>query len=53
VSPLAATFEDGYRAVEIADTMIRSWQSARREPTQIPFTLTIHDATQHQGGRRL
>jgi predicted dehydrogenase len=32
VSPLAATFEDGYRAVEIADTMIRSWQSARREP---------------------
>ncbi|MBZ9965668.1 Gfo/Idh/MocA family protein [Mesorhizobium sp. BR1-1-2] len=32
VSPLAATFEDGYRAVEIADSMIRSWQSARREP---------------------
>jgi predicted dehydrogenase len=32
VSPLAATFEDGYRAVEIADAMIRSWQSARREP---------------------
>jgi predicted dehydrogenase len=34
VSPLAATFEDGYRAVEIADTMIRSWQSARREPVE-------------------
>lgn len=32
ISPLAATFEDGYRAVEIADSMIRSWQSARREP---------------------
>jgi predicted dehydrogenase len=32
VSPLAANFEDGYRAVEIADSMIRSWQSARREP---------------------
>jgi predicted dehydrogenase len=34
VSPLAATFEDGYRAVEIADSMIRSWQSARREPVK-------------------
>jgi predicted dehydrogenase len=31
VSPLAATFEDGYRAVEIADTMLRSWKSGRRE----------------------
>jgi predicted dehydrogenase len=31
VAPLAATFEDGYRAAEIADTMIRSWHSARRE----------------------
>ena len=30
-SPLAATFEDGYRAVEIADTMLRSWKSGRRE----------------------
>ena len=34
VAPLAATFEDGYRAVEIADTMIRSWQSARRETVE-------------------
>lgn len=34
VAPLAATFEDGYRAVEIADTMIRSWQSGRREPVK-------------------
>jgi predicted dehydrogenase len=31
VAPLAATFEDGYRAAEVADTMIRSWHSARRE----------------------
>ena len=34
VSPLAATFEDGYRAVEIADTMVRSWKSGRREKVQ-------------------
>ena len=34
VAPLAATFEDGYRAVEVADTMIRSWQSARRETVE-------------------
>lgn len=31
VAPLAATFEDGYRAAEIADTMVRSWKSAKRE----------------------
>jgi predicted dehydrogenase len=31
VSPLAATFEDGYRAAEVADTMVRSWKSAKRE----------------------
>jgi predicted dehydrogenase len=34
VSPLAATFEDGYRAVEIADTMVRSWKSGQREKVQ-------------------
>lgn len=31
VGPDAATFEDGYRAAEIADTMIASWRSRRRE----------------------
>jgi predicted dehydrogenase len=32
VAPLAATFEDGYRAAEICETMVRSWRSGRREP---------------------
>lgn len=31
VAPDAATFEDGYRAAEIAETMIASWRSGRRE----------------------
>lgn len=31
VSPLAATFEDGYRTAEIGDTMIKSWKSGKRE----------------------
>jgi predicted dehydrogenase len=31
IAPDAATFEDGYRAAEIAETMIASWRSGRRE----------------------
>jgi predicted dehydrogenase len=31
VGPFAATFEDGYRAAEIAETMLRSWRSGERE----------------------
>jgi predicted dehydrogenase len=31
VAPLAATFEDGYRAAEVCDAIARSWQSRRRE----------------------
>jgi hypothetical protein len=31
VTPLAATFEDGYRTAQIVDTMISSWKSGRRE----------------------
>ncbi len=31
VAPLAATFEDGYRAAEVCAAMLRSWQSGRRE----------------------
>ena len=31
VAPLAATFEDGYRAAEVCDAIARSWQSGRRE----------------------
>lgn len=31
VGPLAATFEDGYRTAEIGETMIRSWNSGKRE----------------------
>jgi predicted dehydrogenase len=38
VFPLAATFEDGYRAVEIADTMLRSWKSGRREKVRFDAT---------------
>lgn len=30
VSPIAATFEDGYRTAEIVDHMIASWQSGHR-----------------------
>jgi predicted dehydrogenase len=32
VAPVAATFEDGYRAAEICETMLRSCRSGRREP---------------------
>lgn len=31
VAPFAATFEDGYRTAEIGDTMVKSWQSGKRE----------------------
>ncbi len=31
VGPMAATFEDGYRAAEICDAMLRSWRSGVRE----------------------
>lgn len=31
VGPMAATFEDGYRAAEVCETMLRSWRSGRRE----------------------
>jgi len=31
VAPLAATFEDGYRAAEVCEAMGRSWRSGRRE----------------------
>jgi predicted dehydrogenase len=31
VAPLAATFEDGYRAAEVCEAMIRSWYSGKRE----------------------
>lgn len=31
VAPLAATFEDGYRAAEVCDAIARSWQSGCRE----------------------
>jgi predicted dehydrogenase len=30
VAPLAATFEDGYRAAEVAEAMLRSWRSGAR-----------------------
>ena len=32
VAPLAATFEDGYRAAEVCEAMVRSWRSGEREP---------------------
>jgi predicted dehydrogenase len=32
VAPIAATFEDGYRAAEVCEAMLRSWKSGRREP---------------------
>lgn len=32
VAPVAATFEDGYRAAEVCAAMLRSWASGRREP---------------------
>ena len=32
VSPLAATFRDGYRVAEVVDHMIESWKSGRRIP---------------------
>ena len=31
VAPLAATFEDGYRAAEVCDAIARSWQSRCQE----------------------
>jgi predicted dehydrogenase len=31
VAPHGATFEDGYRAAEVADAIIRSSESGRRE----------------------
>ena len=34
VAPLAATFEDGYRAAEVCEAMGRSWRSGRGEPVQ-------------------
>jgi predicted dehydrogenase len=34
VGPMAATFEDGYRAAEVCDAMIRSWRSGSREAVQ-------------------
>ncbi len=34
VAPLAATFEDGYRAAEVCEAMVRSWRSGRREPVR-------------------
>lgn len=34
VAPSAATFEDGYRAAEVCETMVRSWRSGQREPVR-------------------
>jgi hypothetical protein len=31
VAPYGATFEDGYRASEVGDAIVRSGQSGRRE----------------------
>ncbi len=31
VAPLAGTFEDGYRAAEVCDAMVRSWRSGQLE----------------------
>jgi hypothetical protein len=31
VAPLGATFEDGYRAAEVCDAIVRSGQSGSRE----------------------
>jgi predicted dehydrogenase len=31
VAPLAATFEDGYRAAEVCEAMLRSWRTGQRE----------------------
>ena len=32
VGPHGATFEDGYRAAEVCDAIVRSSDSGRREP---------------------
>ena len=34
VSPLAATFRDGYRVAEVVDHMIESWNSGKRIPVR-------------------
>ena len=34
VSPLAATFRDGYRVAEVVDHMIESWGSGKRIPVR-------------------
>jgi predicted dehydrogenase len=35
VAPHGATFEDGYRAAEICDAIVRSSESGRRE--EVPY----------------
>jgi predicted dehydrogenase len=40
VAPLAATFEDGYRAAAVCEAMIRSWHSGKREAVRYRCLLS-------------